>query len=134
MIEAKIGIAEAVSEQLAVYGDEVTEKVKAATEKIAREAKDTIASIAPKRTGKYAGSFRVRTLEETAFNKTFVIYNQPPFHTLAHLLEKGHPIVTKDKRVVGRSEARPHIKPTEKTANEKLYRECQEIIKEAAKK
>ncbi len=107
-------LAEAINEGLQEYADLATEGVKTSVEKSARTVKEGISSGAPKKTGRYAKSWKTKKTEESSTSLIMTVYS-PSRYMLAHLLEKGHA-----KRGGGRVAAIPHIAPSEAMGVEQL--------------
>ena len=107
-------MAEAIMEGLQEYNDLAAEKVKKAVKSSARLVKDEINASAPVRTGRYAKSWRTKTMKETNESLEITVYS-PSRYMIAHLLENGHA-----KRGGGRVRAIPHIKPAEEMGIEQL--------------
>lgn len=106
--------AEAISAELAVYSDEVTEAVKAECNDVADECLQEIKANSPVQTGKYKKAWRKKVEFENREDIRIRVFNAK-YPGLTHLLEKGHAKVGG-----GRVEGRPHIKPAEQHAAEKL--------------
>lgn len=81
---------------------------------VAKETANRIKSTAPKRTGKYAKSWKMST-EKGRTNVKTTIYADKPEYRLTHLLEYGHA-----KRGGGRVQGQEHIEPAEKWAAEEV--------------
>ncbi len=116
------GLADAVMEGLEEYADLATAHMKEAVRKAGKTVKGEISTNAPKRTGKYAKSWRTKATKETASALEITVYS-PTRYMLAHLLENGHA-----KRGGGRVEARPHIAPAEQHGIEQLEREIERSL------
>ena len=114
------GLADAVMKGLKEYADLAADDVKKSVKKAGTEVKKQISNSAPRRTGKYAKSWRTKTTKENAAGNEVTVYS-PSRYQLAHLLEHGHA-----KRGGGRVAARPHIAPAEQAGIAKLE---QEIVK-----
>jgi len=94
-------LAKQILEALEDYSEEVEEIVEDEIENVANEAVAELKSNSPKRTGKYAKSWR-----KTKIKDGYSVHNTKA--GLTHLLEKGHA-----KRNGGRTKAIPHIAPVE---------------------
>ena len=116
-------LAEAVNEQLEEYSRLSSEVVKTAVTKAGNSVKKDIGANAPKRTGKYAKSWRTKKTRETSTELEVTVYS-PTRYMLAHLLEHGHA-----KRGGGRTRAFPHIAPAEEAAEEGLLRDIERGLK-----
>lgn len=106
--------AEAISAELAAYSDGVTEAVKAECNDVADECLQEIKANSPVQTGKYKKAWRKKVEFENREDIRIRVFNAK-YPGLTHLLEKGHAKVGG-----GRVEGRPHIKPAEQHAAEKL--------------
>ena len=116
-------MAHVIMEGLQEYADLATDDLKAAVKKAGNEAKKDIQANAPVKTGKYKGSWTVKTTKETS-NAMEVVVHSKNRYQLAHLLEFGHA-----KRGGGRTRAFPHIAPAEAKAEELLEKEVERALK-----
>ena len=115
------GLADAVANALLEYRQATTDELKAEIREVAKETAREIANSAPRDTGKYAKSWKVKTVYESDDDIRIVIHS-PKRYMLTHLLESGY--VRRDgTRVAGR----PHIAPAEKRAEEKLSKKVKVI-------
>lgn len=122
MSKVSIGsLSKEVIKELKTYAKVTTGKVKEAVKNAGKTAKEEINMTAPKRTGAYAKSWAVKTLNETGSRLVLVVHSRNKYQ-LTHLLEYGHA-----KRGGGRVEARAHIK----LAEEKAVKSFEEKIREA---
>lgn len=123
-------LAHAIKEALEEYSQEVTDITKEAVEVVAKEVNEEIKKRVTfnrtNRKNEYVKSFRIKTLEETRFNKSKVWHVANGQHRLTHLLENGH--VTRNG---GRSKVFPHIRFGEELALRRLPELVEEGIKNA---
>lgn len=108
------GFADAIMTELNEYKDLSTEDMKKDVRKAAQTVKKDIQANAPRKSGKYAKSWSVKTDKETNETLVLVVHSKTKYQ-LAHLLEKGHA-----KRGGGRTAAQPHIAPAEEHGMEEL--------------
>lgn len=101
-------LAKEVMKGLQEYSVLVDGTVKKAVQKTANTVKKEISSNAPKRTGKYAKSWKLKQDSNIAHYTHVTVYASGQEYRLTHLLENGHA-----KRGEGRVEAIPHIAPAE---------------------
>ena len=116
-------LAEAVNEQMEEYSKLSAEVVKAAITKAGNAVKKDIDENAPKKTGRYAKSWRTKKTKESSTELEVTVYS-PTRYMLAHLLEHGHA-----KRGGGRVKAIPHIAPAEEAAQEELMKDIERGLK-----
>ena len=116
-------LADAVNEQLQEYNKLSAEVVKTAVTKAGNAVKKDIGANAPKKTGRYAKSWRTEKTKETSTELQVTVYS-PSRYMLAHLLEHGHA-----KRGGGRVRAIPHIAPAEEAAEETLRKDIERGLK-----
>ena len=116
-------MAHVIMEGLQEYADLATDDMKAIVKKAGNEAKKDIQANAPVKTGKYKGSWTVKTTKETS-NAMEVVVHSKNRYQLAHLLEFGHA-----KRGGGRTRVFPHIAPAEAKAAELLEKEVERALK-----
>lgn len=125
-------LAQAIKESLEEYSQEITSITKEAVEIVAKEVNDEIKKrvtfTQTNRKNEYVKSFKIKTSEETRFNKSKVWYVGNGQHRLTHLLENGH--VTRNG---GRSQAFPHIKFGEVLAQRRLPEIIEEGVKNAGR-
>ena len=98
-------LADAVADIMADVKDICAEQLKETVIQAGKDTAKEIKATAPKKTGKYAKSWRSRTTKETADGLQVTVYS-PSRYMLAHLLEFGHA-----KRGGGRVEGIEHIGP-----------------------
>ena len=113
----------AISAVLSEYSEVTAEKVKDAVKEAGKTVKKEIEKTAPKDTGAYRKSWKVKTTRETENSIEVVVHSKTKYQ-LAHLLEHGHA-----KRNGGRTPAQPHIAPAEQKGIEQFKREIDEILK-----
>lgn len=107
-------LADTVMEGLNDYAELVVDDMKAAVRKAGNTVRNEIKANAPKRTGKYAASWSVKTDKETSTSLSLIVHSRNRYQ-LAHLLEFGHA-----KRGGGRVPAQPHIAAAEEKGAEEL--------------
>ncbi|MBQ9032845.1 MAG: HK97 gp10 family phage protein [Parasporobacterium sp.] len=112
-------LADAVNEQMEEYSKLSAEVVKTAVTKAGNAVKRDIGANAPKKTGRYAKSWRTKKTEESSTEVEVTVYS-PTRYMLAHLLEHGHA-----KRGGGRVRAIPHIAPAEEAAEEEFLKDIE---------
>ena len=115
-------LAETVMEGLKEYADLAADDMKKAVKKAGDAVKKEIEEKAPKDTGKYAKSWKVKTTRETSQTMEVTVYS-PSRYQIAHLLEHGHA-----KRGGGRVSAQPHIAPAEEHGVEELEKEIKKAL------
>lgn len=69
--------------------------------------------------GKYSKSWAVKQEKSNWGTDSYIIYNKKHYR-LTHLLEFGHVVKNGTKRVVGKANAIPHIKPMEEWVQNQL--------------
>lgn len=109
-------LAQAVARELEAYSEAVTNGLKADVKAVAKECVADIRQRSPKKTGRYAKGWRAKTAYESGDDIRVSICNATDA-ALTHLLENGH-ATAKGGRVPGK----PHIRPAEAAAIEKLGR------------
>ena len=114
-------MADAIMEGLTEYAELAADQMKAAVTKSAKNVKGEISANAPKRTGKYAGSWTTKTTKESSDALEITVYSKKP--GLPHLLEHGHA-----KRGGGRVAGIPHIAPAEQHGIEELEQEIERSL------
>ena len=115
-------LADTIMAGLKEYADLDTDDMKAAVKKAGQEVRKDIQANAPKRTGKYAKSWTVKTTKETSSSLEVTVHSKNRYQ-LAHLLEYGHA-----KRGGGRVSGRPHIAPAEQKGIEQLERDIKKAL------
>lgn len=115
-------MADAIAEILATYTNEVTEAVKEDVRTVAKECVKEIKNNAPKLTGDYKKSWKLKKAYESNRDIRFVIHSAKEYR-LTHLLEHGHAKVSG-----GRVPAYPHIRPAEENAEKNLMKKVEVSI------
>ena len=116
------GLADAVMEGLEEYNKLATDKVKATVKKAGTTVRKEISSTAPRKSGRYAASWRSRTTAESSTSMQVTVYS-PSRYMLAHLLEHGHAL-----RNGGRARAFPHIAPAEEAGEKQLTQDIERAL------
>ena len=117
-------LAAEIAKGLADYSQEVVEKVNISSEKVGKAAVKQLKQTSPKRHGKYAKSWTMKTEPEVGQPHKRIIHAKAPYYRLVHLLEHGHAKVGG-----GRVEGIPHVRPAEEMVIEQFAREVEEAIK-----
>ena len=116
-------LAAEIAKGLADYSQEVVEKVNVSSEKVGKAAVKRLKESSPKRYGKYAKSWRVKTDPQVGQPNSLIIHNKKHY-SRTHLLEHGHAKVGG-----GRVEGKPHIRPTEEQVIRDFVAEVEGAIK-----
>lgn len=112
-------LAVEISASLQEYAGVVEEDMKDAVQKVSKSVRKEISEKAPKNTGHYSKSWRVKKVSESSGSIHMTVYSKDRAY-LAHLLENGHGL-----RNGGRVEGRPHIAQAEENGRKLL----EELIK-----
>ena len=107
-------LADEVMKSLHEYAEFADSSMKKAVRKTATSVRKEISANAPKRTGKYAGSWATKKTKENSHSLEMTVHSKDRYQ-IAHLLEKGHA-----KRGGGRVEGKPHIAPAEENGADLL--------------
>ena len=121
------GLADAIANAMEEYRQETTDELKKEICKVAKETAREISDSAPRDTGEYAKSWKVKTVHES-YDDIRVVICSPKRYRLTHLLENGY-----CRRDGTRVAAHPHIAPAEKRAAEKLGKKVKVIYSGRAK-
>ena len=116
-----------ITNQLNAYGDAIAKDVNKAVKKTANECRDGIKRDAPvsnKNFPHYRDTWKTRTMTQTNYETSVVVYAQGRGGSLAHLLENGHQDVIHGGRVPGI----PHIAPNAERAQVALEERITKII------
>jgi hypothetical protein len=123
---AKISVdqlAAEIAKGLADYSQDVVEKVNVSSDKVGKAAVKQLKQTSPKRYGKYAKSWTMKTEKAIGQPHTRIIHAKAPHYRLVHLLEHGHAKVGG-----GRVEGIPHVRPAEEEVIREFAREVEEAI------
>ena len=115
-------LEKAIMDELWAYSEEVTAQLKTDVNQVAKECVRDIKNNAPKLSGDYKKSWKLKTIYESKDDIRIVIHS-PKHYRLTHLLEHGHAKVGG-----GRVEGKPHIGPAEQKAEEKLIKKVKVSI------
>lgn len=116
------GMAEAIMEELNKFSKATATDLKKAINEAGKTAKKEIEKNAPKSTGRYKRSWRVKKMKETADSLEITVHSKDRYQ-IAHLLENGHA-----KRNGGRVMGQPHIKGAEETAEKQLMDDIERAL------
>jgi len=117
-------LADEIAKGLAEYSQDVVEKVNVSSEAVGKAAVKQLKQTSPKRHGKYAKSWTMKTEPEVGQPHKRIVHVKAPHYRLAHLLEKGHAKVGG-----GRVDGIPHIRPAEEMVIKEFMAEVEEAIK-----
>lgn len=117
-------LAAEIAKGLAEYSQDVVEKVNVSSEAVGKAAVKQLKKTSPKRYGKYAKSWTMKTEPEVGQPHNRIVHVKAPHYRLTHLLEKGHAKVGG-----GRVEGIPHIRPAEEEVIREFVRKVEEAIK-----
>ena len=115
-------LASAINEALQEYRDLAAEDMKRVINDAGKTIRKEIKARAPRESGQYAKSWRVKKIHEDSQSVELMVYS-PKRYFLTHLLEHGHA-----KRNGGRVSARPHIAPAEEVGEEKLMKDLEKAL------
>ena len=107
-----------LNDVLEEYIDEVDDLTNTEMKKAAQDTAKDLRSTSPKRTGRYAAAWAVKSEALAGGAMKYTVYNKT-YGWKTTLLENGHVIKNK-KGDYGRAPAYPHIKPAEDRAVQKL--------------
>ena len=116
------GMADAIMEELSKYSKMAADDMKKAINEAGKTARKEIEKNAPKRTGKYKRSWRIKKMKETSDSLEITVHSKDRYQ-IAHLLENGHA-----KRNGGRVMGQPHIKGAEETAEKQLMDDIERAL------
>ena len=117
-------LAKVIADEIESWSEDVTDGVKEDVKVVSKETRDEIKANSPtdkrrtSRRGRYKKGWSDKVSYEDRYNIRMTVYNRTDYQ-LAHLLEFGHELVRKGKSI-GRVEAKPHIRPAEQHAEDKL--------------
>ena len=100
------------------YSKEVIQETNQAFDSVSKEAVQKLKNTSPKKTGKYARSWK-KTVEKGGAFKTNSVVVHNTRYQLTHLLENGH-IIRNAKGTYGRTQPIKHIAPVEEWAADEL--------------
>lgn len=115
-------LADMITETCRQFTEETVQAVESGIEEIVTQAAQEIKATAPKKSGKYRRSWKVRKDRENG-SITVTAYASGKSYRLTHLLENGH--VTRDGTT--RARAFPHIAPANEAAHAKAERLLEEV-------
>lgn len=117
------GLADAIAKELSEYSQDVTDGLKKSVKQVANECKDEIVQNSPVLTGSYKKGWGTKISYEASDDIRITVRNKTDYQ-LTHLLEYGHAMPTG-----GRVEGKPHIRPAEENAAEKLMQKVKVVVK-----
>ena len=117
-------LASEIAKELSTYSQEVVQKVNVSSERVGKTAVKQLKQTSPKRYGKYAKSWTMKTEPEVGQPHKRIVHVKAPHYRLTHLLEHGHA-----KAGGGRVEGKPHIRPAEEMVIQEFTREVEEAIR-----
>lgn len=115
-----------IKDILEEYSENIQEAIALEAERIAKMGANRLKNTSPKRTGKYAKGWKVKTTK----GKNFInctVHNSTNWQ-LTHLLEKPH-VIRNAKGTYGISKPQVHIFPVEQRCILEYERDVENIIK-----
>ena len=116
------GMAEAIMEELNKFSKATATDLKKAINEAGKTAKKEIEKNAPRRTGRYKRSWRIKKMKETSDSLEITVHSKDRYQ-IAHLLENGHA-----KRNGGRVMGKPHIKDAQEEAEKQLMDDIERAL------
>ena len=107
-------LVDAVSEELDMYANEVSDTVKKTVTAVAKETVKVVKQKSPSASGAYKKSWAQKKTYDNVGSIQITVYNRKHYQ-LTHLLENGHAKVNG-----GRVEGKAHIAPAERQAEANL--------------
>lgn len=107
-------LAEAVTQALSEYSEEVLEATKKEVRNVAKQTVAELRDSSPKKTGEYAKGWKSKVQHESRNDIRITVYNAKK-PQLTHLLENGYAL-----RNGGRFTGIPHLRIAEQNAIQKL--------------
>ena len=117
-------MSDAVIDALEAYSGSVEEALDEKVREAGKTARKEVRARAPKRTGDYKKSWKVKNRVSKGEPRV-TVYAGNGEHRLTHLLENGHA-----KRGGGRVAGIPHIGPAQEVAEEQLLRDLKQSLSE----
>ena len=116
-------LSKEVAKALTQYADDISEEVREVANNVGKKAVNELKQISPKGARKsYAKGWRLKQDKSNKRRYTVKIYNKTDYQ-LTHILEFGHAT-----RNGGRTEAQPHIRPTEEKYSKEYEKELKKKI------
>ncbi len=120
-------LAVVITAELSKYSQEVTDQLKQDIRDVSKECVKDIKASAPRKSGKYKRGWRMKVVFENIEDIRIKVYNSAK-PQLAHLLEFGHDIVKRGRKV-GYVDERTHIYPAEQKAAKALEKKAKVAVK-----
>ncbi|MDO4720963.1 MAG: HK97 gp10 family phage protein [Peptostreptococcaceae bacterium] len=121
-------IADYISDMLGDFAEDVAGVLQTSSEQTAKETVKELKQTSPKKSGKYAKSWKVSKLRTGLRSASYVVHARAPHYRLTHLLEYGHA-----KKKGGRTRAFPHIAQAEGKAIQRFQRKLREGIERVSR-
>lgn len=102
--------------------DEISKNLESKINKVSRNALKKIKSDSPRRTGVYAGAWKIKKSKSDNGLINVTLYNSKK-GSITHLLEKGHA----KRGGTGRVEGISHIAPVQEFAEKELSKELKDL-------
>lgn len=116
-------IAAQIADALNEYGDMANDVLADVIDEVAKDTVKTLRRTSPKRTGKYARSWKQKEIKDSPLRIERVVFASGKKYAITHLLEKGHA-----KKNGGRVAAIPHIADAEQAATEMIIEKLRDRL------